>query len=374
VVNGLFALAKNMFFSRTPFFLVLFVTSRCNARCKMCFNWRKNDEWKTREEMTLDEIEQISLNISGLQQLTISGGEPFLRRDLADICYFFSKNSRVQWITIATNGLLSDSIEEVLVKALRQNPEVHFKIGLSMPAIYERLDEIYGVPNSFEKHQETFERLGTLSKRFSNLNVDVGIVFNKFNQKSIKKCFNYVIDHMPGCNLLPLVVRGNPRELEALEIDLKILEDVYQFSKNNTPKVPNRPWSIFINVMRDAVHEVNMNVLQKNKRTIPCQCIRKLVVIYDNGDVAPCELMDSKLGNLRDYGYDIRRILELPKTKRLAKFIKNQCFCTWECANYNNIVFSNKYRFLVLWRAILYMLGRDPSQKGIVHVVKNTFD
>ena len=154
-------------YSPSPFFLILYVTSRCNARCKMCYNWQNIDNWKNRNELSLEEIERITQSISSLQQLTISGGEPFLREDLADILKLFAKNCNVSWITIPTNGLLPDRIEQTMERACTENPDVHFRIGLSMSETEERMDELYGVKGSFEKNQQSYEVVSRLAQAVS---------------------------------------------------------------------------------------------------------------------------------------------------------------------------------------------------------------
>ena len=83
---------KNRFFSESPFFLILYVTARCNARCKFCYYWDNISNWRTRQHLEVDEIEKIASRLDTLQQLTISGGEPFLREELAEICTIFRKN------------------------------------------------------------------------------------------------------------------------------------------------------------------------------------------------------------------------------------------------------------------------------------------
>ena len=62
------------FFSRRAGTLTLFVTSRCNARCRMCFNWKNLKDSAKREELSIEEIEKIAEGFAGLHSLIVSGG------------------------------------------------------------------------------------------------------------------------------------------------------------------------------------------------------------------------------------------------------------------------------------------------------------
>ncbi len=344
-------------YSPSPFFLILYVTSRCNARCKMCYNWQNIENWKSRDELSLEEIERITRSIDSLQQLTISGGEPFLRDDLADIFKLFAQNCDVSWITIPTNGLLPDRIEQIMERACTENPNVHFRIGLSMSETKERMDELYGVKGGFEKNQQSYEVVSRLRKRFPNLNADVNIVFSAFNQHRVKEYIDFVSESRPECNALISVVRGKPRYPEVSDIDLDLLEEVYAYSNSRSPQIQNRPFHALINVARDMVNEINLTTLKEKRYVLPCRCGEKLAVIYDNGDVFPCELLETKIGNLRECNYDLKAMLASPKAKKIVNsIIKTKCFCSWECALYNNLIFSNKYRINMIARALVYML------------------
>ena len=46
------------------------------------------------------------------------------------------------------------------------------------------------------------------------------------------------------------------------------------------------------------------------------------------GNVFPCEMLDKKLGNLRDYDYDLKKILILDSTKEVLKYIKDRKYIT----------------------------------------------
>ena len=56
-----FKLIKNIFARKTPRYVVFFVTSKCNVRCKMCFNWKNVINANESENLTINEIKKIYL-------------------------------------------------------------------------------------------------------------------------------------------------------------------------------------------------------------------------------------------------------------------------------------------------------------------------
>ena len=85
----------------SPPFLVLFVNSICNMKCEHCFYWQ---ELNQRDDLTFDEIVALSRSLGPIENLNLSCGEPFLRRELADICRQFIRHNQVRQIYVTTNG------------------------------------------------------------------------------------------------------------------------------------------------------------------------------------------------------------------------------------------------------------------------------
>jgi len=88
--------------------------------------------------------------------------------------------------------------------------------------------------------------------------------------------------------------------------------------------------------------------LSEKKMLLPCLAGRKLIEIYEDGTVKPCEILhtlpggiNSSMGNLRDSGYDINKILRSNRAQEILRHIKkSRCFCTFECALLTNIIFN----------------------------------
>ncbi|MBK5298323.1 MAG: radical SAM protein [Vicinamibacteria bacterium] len=76
----------------SPPFLVLFINSICNMKCEHCFYWTSLNK---RDDLTKDEIFALSRSLGRIENLNLSGGEPFLRKEFSEICrQFIRQNGR----------------------------------------------------------------------------------------------------------------------------------------------------------------------------------------------------------------------------------------------------------------------------------------
>src|SRR5262249_14969131 len=96
---------RNLHGRSGPSFLVLFINSICNMTCEHCFYWRSLNR---RDDLTRDELVALSRDLGRIENLNLSGGEPFLRPDFADICRQFIRHNRVRQIYVPTNGYFTE--------------------------------------------------------------------------------------------------------------------------------------------------------------------------------------------------------------------------------------------------------------------------
>ncbi|WP_081819440.1 GTP 3',8-cyclase MoaA [Maribacter sp. Hel_I_7] len=120
-------------------YLRLAVTDRCNLRCNYCMpeegiNFAKNDKL-----FTIDELVRLSEIVvaQGIDKIRITGGEPFVRKDLMVLLRSLSKLDGLNDISVTTNAtLIGPHINELKELGIKN-------INVSMDAI----------------NRETFERI-----------------------------------------------------------------------------------------------------------------------------------------------------------------------------------------------------------------------
>ena len=83
-----------------------------------------------------------------------------------------------------------------------------------------------------------------------------------------------------------------------------------------------------------------------------------------NGDTYPCELLtDRRLGNVRDVGYDFKKIWFSKEADEARAFIRDsKCFCTYECFLTVNILF-NPRMLLSVFKEWAILKGRRYGRR-----------
>src|SRR5258706_2812400 len=106
-----------------PISLVHFVTNRCNARCSFCFiDFDDPDTFKN--ELSLHEIDRLTKSVGPyLQNVNLTGGEPFARRDLLEIARLWLKNTGIQSMFISSNGSFPERMIEFSKTLCRKFPQ-----------------------------------------------------------------------------------------------------------------------------------------------------------------------------------------------------------------------------------------------------------
>ncbi|MBN8831470.1 MAG: GTP 3',8-cyclase MoaA [Sphingomonadales bacterium] len=108
-------------FGRRIDYLRISVTDRCDLRCRYCMDEIMQFLPK-REILTLEEIAIIAERFiaRGVRRIRLSGGEPLVRRDFADLAYALGrhvKSGALDELTLTTNGTQLARHAEMLVEA-----------------------------------------------------------------------------------------------------------------------------------------------------------------------------------------------------------------------------------------------------------------
>lgn len=92
-------------FGRTVTYLRLAVTDRCNLRCRYCVPEECGPAGgAVLSGEALVEIARQAV-LCGVKKIRLTGGEPLVRRDIADICRAVADLEGLEELCITTNGI-----------------------------------------------------------------------------------------------------------------------------------------------------------------------------------------------------------------------------------------------------------------------------
>ncbi len=343
---------KKYYSERQPLSLIYFATKACNCHCAHCFYWKSLNAG-TEHELTAEEVDKIARNLGQLLYVRFSGGEPFIRRDLFEITRSFSEHCHPVYFGIPTNGFFTERIVDFARKASKIGSYV--EIGISIDDFEEYHDKIRACPGIFKAAIRTFQELKKIQKETGNLGVGFITTAMKSNQARLKELFEYFMSLEPdsiACN----IIRDDTKVEEEKEIDLGVtgtfadLCDEY----NNRSFRQKKGWLQRLRLEKtEAAHTIRNKVIRTGRFQIPCVAGDKMVVMYSEGEVAPCETLNEQMGNIRDYEYNMGKLLASERARAIRKkIIDEKCFCAHECFTSASITFSTREMAKVLMRSL----------------------
>ena len=349
---------NNLMHVELPHYIIFYVTSQCNARCPHCFYWQQIESFDKSKELTLEETQKIANNFENLEQVSLTGGEPFLNDELPKICEIWSKTCNVSFFTIPTNGILSKRIAEKAEEIITRCPSTHLRIGLSLDGVGEQHDRLRGIKGNFANAMNTYAMLDPLREKYSNISIDVATVLQNGNQDNIVEIFEWVEKNLNVDNHMLLYPRGKPKEPRVKNVSLENYRKAHEFLKNRKMKDEHRPFSAVLRSVFEVSRDVIAQTVEEERMIVPCTAGKRLIIIGERGDVYPCEILSECFGNLRDVNYDIRKLLFSQHGNDIKKFIKDtDCHCTFECAVNTNVVFSPRLYPKLAVRAVENIIG-----------------
>lgn len=328
-----------------PQTLNFFVTSRCNARCDFCLYWDRITNPVAKErELSVEEVERVARQYGPLHYLALSGGEPFVRSDLAAICQAFIDHCGTAVVDIPSNFYFRDCMVETLENAAARNPGVVFDVQLSLDHVGERHDVSRQVPGLYVRARETFRELARLRERLPNLRLKVSIVYLERNRDHLDEIVATVRREF-DCDRLQL---SYPQRLLPREGgDAEARADVGRYQAAAARLVGGLPLrnvadlhTLGVRSVKAVYRDLLAQAVSGRRPTGEyCDAGRHILVLDEKGDVHPCEPLWESIGNVREHDYDVGRILRGPRYQgfRDAHLGPGKCNCTWSCAMHSYV-------------------------------------
>ncbi|MHC4322439.1 MAG: radical SAM protein [Planctomycetota bacterium] len=317
---------RRFIISRSLVHLILHVTNHCNFRCDHCFI-----DFTPKQDLKIETFQRLASQVSDLFWLDIGGGEPFIRKDLADIVNIF--NTKV--VQIPSNGWFTDLIVEQTSRILKRgNREV--VVSLSLDGLKDTHDRIRNQEGAWDRLWETFEAL----RKLNHLYIKILTVLHKDNANEIIPLMKEVRVFKPDFHSV-ILVRGDtlsenielPSILNLRQLGREIfdIQETYNYGNNR----------VAANILRNFhryLWKVSLQTIEEKRQVIPCLAGSTQMVVFGDGHVSSCEMLPA-VGDL--CSQDLRDIMKsLPYKQQMKNIAAGKCYCTHSCAMMDSIFFN----------------------------------
>ncbi len=178
------------------------MTRRCNLKCVHCYAQARDEAFKN--EMSTDEGKALIDDLAGfgVPVLLFSGGEPLVRKDLAELAgYAVEKGMRA---VISTNGTLITPEKARILKEIGLS-----YVGVSLDGMEAIHDRFRGVKGAFKSAMTGIENC-----QAAGIKVGLRFTINKFNVSEIPAVFDILESReIPRICFYHLVYAGRGSEL-----------------------------------------------------------------------------------------------------------------------------------------------------------------
>jgi cyclic pyranopterin phosphate synthase len=259
------------------------VTQKCNLRCPFCH--REGEDTATGTEMTPEEIARITGIAAslGITKVKLTGGEPLIRNDIAEIARKVSQIPTIEDLAMTTNGvLLREKAEEVHANGVK-------RLNISFVSL----------------DAQTYEKVtkGRLEKTLAGIReaARVGFYPIKLNMVILKDVNENEVDRMIQFSrenglILQLI------ELEPINVDMNYYSEHHQNLSRMEERLKNEAISVQTRTYMQnrrvySLPGVKVEVVNPIENTEFCAHCTRLRLTSD-GKLKPCLMREDNLVDL----------------------------------------------------------------------------
>ena len=343
---------------RNPTFMSFNVSNRCNEQCLMCSVWRTPSE-----ELSLVEMERIFLDVRrfGIRVLEISGGEPFLRKDIFEILKLVDRIGFL--FTVSSNGTLLDPAFVERLNGFRRMLQLAVSVDSLERDVFRKLRGVDALPR-------VLGNLEALVEKKPSFPVKINFTMNRFNYRETMTLLDYAeklgiflsvfpVNQGPGFLHRSSENDFLPRQEERREM-ASLFRHLAGLRKQGAPL-----WDFSRFYERAAAYVLSDPVG-------PCDAGSLYLDLHADGILAPCVDQEG-IGDLRREGIsEAYKRIEAQRA-RLAACAKSSP-CCYTCTYHVSVTASNlaAYGRERLTTGVRRLLRKKPAQRNSRFEVSGT--
>jgi sulfatase maturation enzyme AslB (radical SAM superfamily) len=196
-------------------------------KCEHCFYWRNLNG---KDDLSFEEIVALSKSLGRIENLNLSGGEPFIRKEFAEICRQFIQHNDVRQIYVPTNGYFTDRTVAAVNKILEEKELDLFAVELSLDGMPEYHNRFRVSPGSFDRAMKTYDALAEIQVHDPRLRIHSISTATSENLDQIKQLTTYLYDRCPRMDHHNLaMIRGDRKNPALIAPDLEQYTQLYTY-------------------------------------------------------------------------------------------------------------------------------------------------
>ena len=266
------------------------INNECNLNCKHCRVSEKNDN----EKMSLNEAKNLLAQCwyNGITMLNLSGGEPFLRKDIFDILDYAGK---FEDIVITTNGTL---LNENKCKKLSTYNNI--KLSISLDGLEETHDKFRRRKGAFKKVIDTLPLLNKYNIKYA-----IKYTLSKETSKDAIELLNFIAKiGAKEFNVRRVIIAGNANKDMVLSNEeyKNIIRELIQSCRRIDVKF--RTGDPLLIPIFSEVWGIDIKNDDLSKIYAGCQAGDEIIYIDYKGNVGACSYIPKFVDNIKDKPLD----------------------------------------------------------------------
>jgi radical SAM protein with 4Fe4S-binding SPASM domain len=248
----------------------------------MCSIWQSPTEPK--REISASELDILP----GLKVINITGGEPFVRKDLGEFAEISLQKAEL--VVVSTSGWHVDRI----VEFCRRFPKVGIRV--SIEGLSRNNDRLRGRPGGFDR---AITLLMTL-KEMGHRNIGFGMTVSNHNSEDLIPL--YRLSKRLGFEFATASFHNSfyfHKEDNVITERDRVAEDFFRLAEEQLKERHPKSW------FRALFNLGLVGYIRGQRRPLPCEAGLANFFIYPYGDVYPCNGLEDrywkkKMGNIRE--------------------------------------------------------------------------
>lgn len=273
----------------------------------MCNTWQFPSE--PAEEISPKLLEKLP---AGLSFINITGGEPFLREDLADVVA--AALTKTKRLVISSNGYFTDR----MVALAKQFPDIGVRISIEgLPAAN---DKLRGITDGFDRGLRSLLELRALGLK----DIGFGITASDVNAKDMIELYRLAdamgLEFATASTHNSYYFHKDDNFFQDPEVVAREFEKIScELLKTRRPK----------NWFRAYFNHGMANYVRGRKRLLPCEVGTDMFFLDPYGRIMPCNGMDQEMpmGDLTQQSFEeIWHSEQAEKVRKAVKSCHKNCW------------------------------------------------